>query len=212
LLCQALGACHLSTGDLLRAARDTTDPSPALRAALEAMKRGELVPDDVIVALVRERAGCLGCPGGFLLDGFPRTVTQAEALDALLGELGVSLGAALMFELPWEEVVARLAGRSTCPDCKAVYHATTQPPSVAGVCDECGGQLIRREDDRPEAVRVRIHAYEEVARPLADYYRQAGRLVSVPAWGTPEEVLARALQALAVRPATPARTVQAQIG
>jgi adenylate kinase len=212
LLCRAVGSCHLSTGDLLRAARAVPNPSPALRVALEAMGRGELVPDEVIVALVRERAGCLRCPGGFLLDGFPRTVAQAEALDALLAELGLSLGTALMFELPLQEVVHRLAGRSTCPDCKAVYHATTRPPCVAGVCDRCGGQLTRREDDRPEAVRVRMQAYEEVARPLADYYQRAGKLVSVPAWGTPEEVLVRALRALRVRSASQARAAQRHVG
>jgi adenylate kinase len=152
------------------------------------------------------------CPGGFLLDGFPRTVAQAEALDALLAEVGVTLGAAVMFELPFEEVVARLAGRSTCPDCKAVYHAATRPPSTAGVCDRCGGRLTRREDDRPEAIRVRMHAYEEGARPLADYYRKAGKLVSVPAWGSPEDVLVRALRALEAKPASPARTAPGCVG
>jgi adenylate kinase len=196
LLCQSLGTCHLSTGDLFRAAQCQAEPSPALAAALSAMRRGELVPDDVVVSLVRERAECLRCRGGCLIDGFPRTVAQAEALDAMLAELGVALDAVLNYELPLDEVVARLGGRRTCPACKAVYHVTSRPPRVEGTCDECGGRLVRREDDRPESIRVRMRAYEESTRPLADYYRRAGKLVPVPAAGTPEEILRCSLAAL----------------
>jgi adenylate kinase len=196
LLCQSLGTCHLSTGDLFRAAQCQAEPSPALAAALAAMRRGELVPDDVVVSLVRERAECLRCRGGCLIDGFPRTVAQAEALDAMLAELGVALDAVLNYELPLDEVVARLGGRRTCPACKAVYHVSSRPPRVEGTCDECGGRLVRREDDRPESIRVRMRAYEESTRPLADYYRRAGKLVSVPAAGTPEEILRCCLAAL----------------
>jgi len=154
------------------------------------------VPDDVVVALVRERARCLRCRGGFLLDGFPRTVAQAEALDALLAERGLALDAVLSYELLLEEVVARLSGRRTCPACKAVYHITTRPPRVQDVCDQCGGGLVQRADDRPESVRVRLHAYEESTRPLADYYARAGKLLAVPATGTPEQILLRSLTAL----------------
>ena len=111
LLCEALGACHLSTGDVFRAAACQGTPSPALRAAVDAMRRGELVPDAVVIELVRERAGCLRCRGGFLLDGFPRTVAQAEALEALLVEQGVALDAVVSYELPLDEVVARLSDR-----------------------------------------------------------------------------------------------------
>jgi adenylate kinase len=202
LLCEALGACHLSTGDLFRAAQCLADPSPALRAALEAMRRGELVPDALVVSMVRERAGCLRCPAGFVLDGFPRTLAQAEALDALLAEQGTDLSAALSYELPLEEVVARLSGRRSCPDCKAVYHLDTRPPRVEGICDRCGGRLVLREDDRPESIRVRMRAYQEATRPLAEYYERAGKLVSVRASGTPEEILRRSLEALNERPAT----------
>jgi adenylate kinase len=201
LLCKALGTCHLSTGDVFRAAQCAPDPSPALRAALECMRRGDLVPDDVVVALVRERAECLRCGGGFLLDGFPRTVRQAEALDAMLAEQGVTLDAVLNYDLPTEEIVSRLSGRRTCPGCKAVYHVTARPPRVAGVCDKCGGRLVQREDDRPESIRVRMHAYEASTRPLAAYYRRAGNLVTVPADGTPEAILGRALRALKELPA-----------
>jgi adenylate kinase len=205
LLCRALGTCHLSTGDLFRAAQCGAEPSPALRAALEAMRRGELVPDDVVVAMVGERTGCLRCRGGFLLDGFPRTAAQAGALDRLLTEQGVVLDAVLSYDLPLEEVVARLSGRRTCSACKAVYHLTARPPRAEGVCDQCGGRLVQRDDDRPESVRVRMGAYEASTRPLAAYYERAGKLVPVRAAGTPEEILGRTLAALNERPAA-ART------
>jgi adenylate kinase len=205
LLCAALGTCHLSTGDVFRAAGCHGTASPALQAALVAMRRGELVPDDVVVALVRERAGCLRCQGGFLLDGFPRTRAQAEALERMLAEQGVSLDAVLCYEVPTEEVVARLAGRRTCPGCKAVYHVAARPPRVAGTCDECGGPLVQRDDDRPESIRVRMQAYEENSRPLADYYVRKGALVRVRASGAPAEILSRTLRALAERASRPAR-------
>lgn len=201
LLCEALGACHLSTGDLFRAAQCVTDPSPALRTALEAMRRGRLVPDDVVVSMVRERACCLRCRGGFLLDGFPRSTAQAEALDSMLTELGVALDFTISYELPLDEVVARLSGRRTCPACKAVYHTRARPPRVEGLCDQCGQPLVQREDDRPESIRTRMHAYEESTRPVARYYERAGKLVTIQASGTPEEILNRTLLTLNGQPA-----------
>jgi adenylate kinase len=184
-LCEALGTCHLSTGDVFRAAQCDTKRSPALQAALDAMKRGELVGDDMVVSMVRERAGCLRCGGRLLLDGFPRTVGQAEALDEMLRENGVSLDAVISYDLPLDEIVDRLAGRRTCGQCKAVYHVTARPPKVAGVCDHCGGALVQRDDDRPESVRVRMRAYEESTSPLIDYYAKQGKLIVVAADGTP---------------------------
>jgi adenylate kinase len=200
LLTQTLGTCHLSTGDVFRAAQCESNPSPALKDALNSMRRGELVSDALVVSLVRERARCLRCRGGFLLDGFPRTVAQAEALDDLLAEQGMTLDAVLNYELPLEEVVARLSGRRTCPGCKAVYHATARPPRAEGVCDQCGGKLAQREDDRPESIRVRMYAYEESTRPLAEYYGRAGKLLTIEASGTPAEILGRSLAALTGRP------------
>jgi adenylate kinase len=173
--------------------------SPALQQALEAMRRGELVSDDVVVAIVRERAGCLRCRGGFLLDGFPRTCAQAEALDVMLAEQGVALDAVLSYGSPPEEIIARLSGRRTCLACKAVYHAVMRPPRVEGACDRCGGELTQREDDRPESVRTRMRAYEEITRPLTDYYERSGNLVPVRASGTPEEILTRSLCSLKER-------------
>ncbi len=196
LLGETLDACHLSTGDLFRAAQCGFEPSPVLKSALDAMRRGELVSDTLVVSMVRERAGCLGCRGGFLLDGFPRTVAQAEALDAMLSDLGVTLDAALNYELPLDEIVDRMGGRRTCAGCKAVYHVSSRTPRVEGVCDKCGGQLVQREDDRPEPIRVRMHAYEESTRPLTDYYERTGKLLTIPATGTPTEILERSLRAL----------------
>jgi adenylate kinase len=198
LLRDRLQACHLSTGDLFRAARDLAEceRSPALNAALDYMRRGELVPDATVLAMIRERTGCLRCGGGFLLDGFPRTVPQAEALQALLDENQVRLDAVISYELPLAEIIARLSGRRTCVQCKAVFHITTRPPRVADRCDNCGGALIQREDDRPDSIRVRMAAYEQSTAPLTEYYRQRRLLIPVAATGTPEEILQRSLAAL----------------
>jgi len=201
LLSQNLGACQLSTGDVFRAAK-TLDPcerTPALEAALGYMKRGELVPDETVLGIVSERIGCLRCGGGFLLDGFPRTVAQAEALEKLMAEHQIGLDAVLSYDLPIDQIVDRLSGRRTCSKCKAVYHVTTKPSKTPGVCDHCGAELIIREDDRPEAIRVRMEAYERSTAPLADYYRQKDLLVSIAADGTPEQIYERAATALKAR-------------
>jgi adenylate kinase len=203
LLTQVLGTCHLSTGDVFRAGQCAGEHSPALKEALDAMRRGELVRDDLVVALVCERARCLRCRGGFLLDGFPRTIAQAKALDGLLAEVGVSLDAVLDYELPTEEIVARLSGRRTCPRCKAVFHVTTRPPVTPGVCDHCSGELVQREDDQSTLVRVRMQTYEASTRPVTEYYAQTGKLVRIQASGTPKEILERTLAALSPGQAAP---------
>ena len=201
LLCAKLGACHLSTGDIFRAAKalDASERTPALTAALDYMRRGELVPDRTVLEIVAERIGCLRCEGGFLLDGFPRTVAQAKALDALLDQEKLKLDAVLSYELQLEKVIARLSGRRTCGNCKAVFHVQSRPPKADSICDHCGGQLYQREDDRPEAIRVRMEAYEKSTAPLADYYRAKGLLVPIEAEGTPEEIFARSMAALKTR-------------
>ncbi len=198
LLAERLGACHLSTGDIFRAAKamDPCERTPALTAALDYMKRGDLVPDETVLALVAERVGCLRCDGGFLLDGFPRTVAQAEALDRLLASERLQLDAVVSYELPLEQVVARLSGRRTCPKCKAVFHIEARPPKKPGICDHCGATLYQREDDRAESIRVRMEAYERSTAPLADFYRRKGLLVSVSADGTPEEIFERSMKQL----------------
>jgi adenylate kinase len=196
MLSAKLGACHLSTGDIFRAAKalDCSQLTPALTAALDYMRKGELVPDETVLAMVKERVSCLRCEGGFLLDGFPRTVAQAEALEKLLAGEKLKLDAVLSYDLPLEKVVARLSGRRTCPNCKAVFHVEARPPKVAGVCDHCGGKLYQREDDRPESVRVRMQAYERSTAPLANFYRSRNLLVSIEAEGSPEEIYERTVK------------------
>jgi adenylate kinase len=198
LLAERLGTCHLSTGDVFRAAKGLSadELSPAMKTALDYMRRGELVPDATVLSMVRERRGCLRCQGGFLLDGFPRTVAQAEALQALLAEERLILDAVLNYELPLDEVVLRLSGRRTCASCKAVFHVRTRPSRAEGVCDHCGGRLYQREDDRPESIRVRLEAYEKSTAPLTDYYQQRGLLVTVSANGSPDEIFERSVAAL----------------
>ena len=205
LLAAHLGACHLSTGDIFRAAKSAPacELTPALRAAVEFMRRGELVPDTTVLALVAERIRCLRCEGGFLLDGFPRTVAQAEALDKLLLKHGLNLDAVLSYELPIDQIVARLSGRRTCPNCKAVFHVEARPPKLTGICDHCGAKLYQREDDRPESIRVRMQAYETSTAPLANFYRQRNLLVPVSADGAPEEIFQRSLSALPAKARSP---------
>jgi adenylate kinase len=198
LLSERFGACHLSTGDVFRVAKSLTDceRSPSMSAALEYMRRGELVPDVTVLEMVRERVGCLRCRGGFLLDGFPRTVAQAEALQGILKEQNVVLDGVLSYELSIEEIVARLSGRRICPNCKAVFHMTGRPPKVQGVCDQCGSPIVQREDDRPEAVRVRLAAYETSTAPLVNFYRKLGLLRPVVVGAFPEETFERTMSAL----------------
>ncbi|MBI2511502.1 MAG: nucleoside monophosphate kinase [Opitutae bacterium] len=199
LLSAALGACHLSTGDIFRLARATSprDLTPAMHVAIERMGRGELVSDETVLLIVRERLSCLTCRGGFLLDGFPRTVPQAAALDVLLQHAGVGIDAIISYELPEPEIIARIGGRRTCPLCKAVFHTQLRAPRRAGYCDTCGTELVLRDDDQPGAVHVRQNAYLESTAPLLAYYSNQGLLVHVSATGTPEEVFARSSLALA---------------
>jgi len=198
LLNQRLGACHLSTGDVFRAAgsRAECDQTPAMKQAMEYMRRGALVPDATVWEMVRERSACIRCAGGFILDGFPRTLAQAESLKMLMESEGISLSAVVNYELPLEEIVARLSGRRTCQTCKSIFHITEQPPRTQGVCDQCGGPLFQREDDRPEAVTVRMEVYQRSTAPLIDFYRNLGLLVPVLAAGSPDEICARTLVSL----------------
>lgn len=207
LLHQRLGACHLSTGDVFRAAASpgACGQTPAMTAALNCMRSGQLVPDATVWEMVRERRACLGCRGGFVLDGFPRTLAQAQSLRQLMEDEKLSLDAVVNYELPLAEIVERLSGRRTCEKCKAVYHVTRQPSRVEGLCDHCGGSLYQREDDRPESITVRMEAYERSTSPLTQFYRDLGLLLPVPATGSPEEICARTLRALTNRADAQAR-------
>lgn len=198
LLNRQLRACHLSTGDVFRAAgsRKDCEQSPAIREAVAHMRRGELVPDTTVWEIIRERRACLNCYGGFILDGFPRTLNQAQSLQKLMEQEGIALDAVVSYELPFDEIVARLGGRRTCGKCKAVYHVTERPSKVSGQCDKCGGELIQREDDRPESVAVRLETYNRSTAPLIDFYRSLGQLVQVPAHGSPDQICVRTLAEL----------------
>jgi adenylate kinase len=200
LLAAKLGACHLSTGDVFRAAKNLAagDRTPAINAALEFMRRGDLVPDDTVLGMVRERSDCLTCCGGFLLDGFPRTVPQAEGLQTLLAELGAKLDAVLSYDLVLEEILERISGRRVCSQCKASFHVISLKPRVEGICDHCGGRLFQREDDRPEAVRVRMETYDRSTAPLIEFYERKGLLRRVPCGQTPDVTFARSLAILKV--------------
>ncbi len=202
LLSQRLGACHLSTGDVFRAAASghRAELSPAMRAAMDYMRRGALVPDATVWEMVRERSACLHCAKGFILDGFPRTLPQAQALKQLLEDEDLSLSAVVSYELPVNAIVSRLSGRRTCERCKAVFHITERPPKLANSCDHCGGKLFQREDDRPESITVRLEAYARSSEPLVRFYKNLGLLISVSATGSPEEICARTLADLKACP------------
>jgi adenylate kinase len=200
LLSRELGACHLSTGDVFRASSSGhCAPSPAMTEAIRYMVQGQLVPDSIVWQLVRERVGCLHCGGGFILDGFPRTLAQATALQQLFQDESIALDGVIYYEMPLDEIVARLSGRRTCGRCEAVYHVTGRPPGKPGICDNCGGNLIQREDDKPEAVKVRMQAYQKGTAPVAQFYREMGLLVPIDARGSANEVLARTVLALKAR-------------
>jgi adenylate kinase len=198
LLSRALGACPLSTGDIFRAARGkVAEPGSAMARTQACMVRGELVADEIVLALVRERCRCLHCRGGFMLDGFPRTPRQAQAIEELLAAEHVRLDAVLDYELPDAALMAHITGRRVCPGCKAVFHVTARPPARAGVCDNCGGQLVQRPDDQPETVRVRLETYARDTKPLIEHYRELGLLLPIKAAGRPEDIFAHTLDALA---------------
>jgi adenylate kinase len=167
-----------------------------MTAALDCTRRGALVPDLTVWEMVRERIACIRCRGGFILDGFPRTRLQAELLNQLMAEEGIPLDAVVNYEMPIAEIVERLSGRRTCKACKAVYHVTRQTSKTDGVCDRCGGNLFQREDDRPEAVTVRMETYQRSTAPLIEFYRNFGLLLPVAAAGSPEEICHRTLKAL----------------
>ena len=180
---------YYATGDILRAAvRDGTDLG---KRAREYMDRGDLVPDEVIVGLIADRVTNAEAADGFILDGFPRTMAQAEALGGKLSELGRGLTAVLLIEVPDEEVVRRLSGRRVCVKEGHVFHMDFDPPKEEGVCDICGGHLEIRDDDKPEVVRRRLGTYHEKTEPLVAYYEERGLLHRMDGLPPPDEVAAR---------------------
>lgn len=177
---------QISTGDILRQA--VKDGTTLGKEAKAYMDKGELVPDDVIIGIVKERIQADDCQQGYIFDGFPRTVTQAEALDRMLKELSTQLDAVVSIDVPEEEVVKRLSGRRTCKSCGTLFHVIFNPPSKEGVCDACGGELFQRDDDNEATIRQRLSVYTNQTAPLIDYYSQAGILKAVPGTGAPDEI------------------------
>lgn len=164
----------LSTGDLLRESVDKG--TPLGNEAKTFMERGELVPDNVVIGLVEEKLVSQECRNGFLLDGFPRTVAQADKLSSFLEGKGEAIDRVVYFSLPQTDIIKRISGRRSCPECKAVYHLESIPPKEDGVCNVCGSALIQRNDDRPETIHSRLAVYQNQTEPLIQYYRDRGIL------------------------------------
>jgi len=180
-LAREWGVLHLATGDMLREA--VTAGTPLGLDAKRYMDQGALVPDEIIIGAIAERLGGRDAAKGFILDGFPRTIAQAEALARLLKDLGQALDAVVYFDVSEAELLRRLTGRRVCRACGRTYHLTSSPPKCAGVCDACGGELYQREDDREATVRNRLEVYRRQTAPLLDYYRQRNVLATVAGEG-----------------------------
>ncbi|HTO10585.1 MAG TPA: adenylate kinase [Candidatus Binatia bacterium] len=177
---------QVSTGEMLRDA--VKAGTPLGRQAQQIMESGGLVGDDVMVGLIAERLRQADAAGGFILDGFPRTIAQAEALQRLLKDLGHALDAVVYFDVPEAELVRRLTGRRLCRQCQTAYHLVSAPPRQAGVCDRCGGELYQRDDDSEATARHRLEVYARQTAPLLDYYRGRGLLASVTGEGTVQAI------------------------
>ena len=184
----------ISTGDIFRS--NVSQGTPLGRQAKEYMDRGDLVPDEVTIAMVRDRLGEEDAADGFLLDGFPRNVPQAETLKKQLLDWDQRLTVVLELVVDEDEVVRRLSGRRTCRRCERVWHIMFDPPTRDGICDACGGELFQRDDDREETVRHRLEVYKKQTAPLVSYYADEGILIGIDATGPVEEITERALAAL----------------
>lgn len=181
------GLPQLSTGDMLRSAIQSG--SELGKRAKVLMDQGSLVPDDVVVGLIRERTLAPDCRDGFVLDGFPRTVAQGQSLEAMLNEQSRKLDAVVLFEIASEQLIERLSGRRTCSKCGAMYHVFAAPPRVRGVCDRCGGtELVQRDDDQAAVITKRLEVYSAQTAPLIGFYESRGQLARIDAAGTAAQV------------------------
>ena len=191
---QEYGVPHISTGDMFR--EHVSRGTPLGLRAKAIMERGELVPDDLVLSMVEERISRLDCADGFILDGFPRTLPQAQRLDEILGRCKVQ-PLVVHFVVDQNQLIRRLTGRRTCGICGEIYNIYDHPPKVAGRCDRDGGELVQRPDDREEVIAERLAAYERQTRPLVDYYRGRGVLRDVDGMASPEAVTKDVLELLA---------------
>ncbi|MDR4475875.1 MAG: adenylate kinase [Nitrospira sp.] len=179
----------ISTGDLLReAVRNQTALGVEAKKSMDA---GKLVPDSVVIAMVREKLLDRSCEKGFILDGFPRTVPQAEELGSILRDKGLQLDRVVNFRVSREDVIKRLSGRRSCPKCQSVFHKQFAPPKIDGQCDRCGSSLVQRNDDKPETIEARLQVYDAQTAPLINYYEQKGRLSHLDGAGAMDQVYGR---------------------
>ena len=190
ILCGKLGIPSISTGNILRAA--IKDGTPTGLKAKSYMDAGQLVPDEVIIGIIGERLAQPDCAKGYILDGVPRTIGQAEAIE----KAGIKIDAVVAIEISEEEILRRMSGRRVCEACGSSYNVEAVPPTVEGICDNCGGKLIQRKDDTPETVRERLKVYHKETAPLADFYAQRGLLKKVAVAGDKETTNAAILQVL----------------
>ncbi len=183
MISQKYGIPHISTGDIFR--EEIAKGTELGKKVKEYVEKGLLVPDEIVIEVVRQRLSQPDCAKGFILDGFPRTLKQAEALDRM-----TRIDAAILFSAPLEVIIERVSGRLVCPKCGAIYHVKWRPPKRPGICDNCGTQLIRRRDDEPDVVRRRYEIYLETFTPIIEYYRGKGLLIEVNAAREASEVVA----------------------
>ena len=193
ILCKKLGIPSISTGNILRAA--IKDGTPTGLKAKSFMDAGQLVPDEVIIGIVGERLSQSDCANGCILDGVPRTIAQAEAIE----KAGIRIDAVISIEISEDEILRRMSGRRVCEACGASYNVEAVPPKVEGICDNCGGKLIQRKDDTPETIRERLAVYHKETEPLVDFYAERGLLKSVEVADNKEATNAKILAALGLK-------------
>jgi len=194
ILAEKTGLVHITTGELFREAiRQETELGKQAKVYYD---QGQLVPDHLTIAMLLERLSQGDCAGGCILDGFPRTLEQATALDEALAREGRAIDKVVYIQAPQDELLSRLSGRWNCRQCGSVYHERFQPPREAGRCDQCGGELYQREDDKPETARRRLEVYAQQTAPLIDYYRERGKLVEIDGHKSVEEVAENLLAAV----------------
>jgi adenylate kinase len=192
LLGERIQAPQIASGDLLREA--VRDKTPLGIQAQGYMDKGSLVPDELVLKLIDARLDQSDAELGFILDGFPRSVPQAEALAGMLKDRGEKISKVVAINVPDEELVKRISGRRTCRNCNEMYHVVFDPPANPGICNKCGGELYQREDDHEDTVRHRLQVYNNATKPLLDYYGKAGLLSQIDGIGRPEEILRRILE------------------
>lgn len=186
---------QISTGDMLRSAISAGTKLGLQAKAL--MDQGSLVPDAVVIGLIQERIQKPDCKGGFILDGFPRNIPQAESLDSMLAGQGLSVSRAVLFSIPYSKLVARLSGRRTCLSCGAMFHVTSSPTKVDGKCDQCGNPVVQRDDDKEDVIKNRLEVYDRQTAPLVAYYDKAKKLKTLDASQSPDIVSQDLMSSLA---------------